>query len=191
MASWHKYLQPPGDFERLYQAEDEEGFDAWSMSDLRVMEFQLVDMLVSSRAFNSILDIGCGKGSKTHKWAIPGRKVVGFDVSETAIRKARSSFPDVDFRHGDGIAATASGEYELAVCSYSLVYQEEWRRVIVRAAACADWIIVNEYITSPTHWHIPSLDDLIRQVETHFKLHKKMVINDDRVLLMGRSRARF
>jgi ubiquinone/menaquinone biosynthesis C-methylase UbiE len=48
-----------------------------------------------------ILDIGCGLGRTTQPLSDMGFEVIGIDVSEAMINKARAKFPTIDFRIGD------------------------------------------------------------------------------------------
>ena len=185
MGQYHKYTEPPGDFEAVYANEDVEHYDAWMLSDRRPIQFKFVDMLINSRHFTSILDVGCGKGHQTHAWAIPGRRVVGYDISHTAINKARATYSDVDFRQGDGLEATRHGQFDLVVCSMSLYVQESWREVISQAAKCGRHIIVNEWIPEPTVWHIPSIGVLEAELRRWYTVESKIVFNDQRLIIMG------
>jgi len=48
-----------------------------------------------------ISDIGCGLGRTTQPLSDMGFEVIGIDVSEAMIDKARAKFPTIDFRIGD------------------------------------------------------------------------------------------
>ena len=47
--------------------------------------------------FNSIIDVGCGKGSLTHLLKRNNNKVFGIDVPSTAIKRAKVRYPNIDF----------------------------------------------------------------------------------------------
>jgi len=116
MQPYHKYVfdtekrQFIGQFEEMYQAEDSEGFDSWFEQDLRHLRKKISYAILSAYNFSRILDVGCGKGTFTHLLKKHNNQVVGIDVSETAIRKARESFPDIDFRCGDIHKLAGGGE---------------------------------------------------------------------------------
>ena len=185
MARYHKYLGDDADVEAMYQAEDGEEFDAWYQSDLRPMGYRLLSTAMAAYSFNTILDIGCGKGTQTHLMALRNRKVVAYDISPTAIRKAKASYPGIDFRVGDGLTAAKSGEYDCAVMSHTLVMQENWQEVIREASTRCDWLIVVEYIPADTTWHIPDINTLQTEFEKHCSIDTKIVMNDNRILLVG------
>lgn len=46
----------------------------------------------------SVLDVGCGVGRVSHLLHEQGFNVVGVDISEPLVEKARSLFPDIDFQ---------------------------------------------------------------------------------------------
>ena len=186
MAKYHDYLSPIGaDFDAMYQAEQEEDFDAWYQSDLRPISYRLLSTVMGAFSFNTILDIGCGKGTQTHLMALRGRRIVAYDISEMAIRKAKASYPNIDFRVGDGLTAAKSGEYDCAVMSQTLYVQPDWREVIAEAAKRCDWLIVHEYVPLKTQWCVPDIQSLQAQFEKHCSIDTKIVMNDNRILLIG------
>lgn len=190
MAKYHKYTTPPGDFEAVYSNEDGEQYDAWFQSDQRAFHARLVHLLMSTRLFTSILDVGCGKGAMTHHWAIPGRRLVAYDMAEAALVKARAFYPDIDFRQGDAFEAVASDEYDLIVCSQILVLEPRWRELLAEVAKRGKFVLVNEWIPQPTHWHVPSIEELEVELRKSFDIDTKVVLNDQRLICLGKSRAR-
>jgi len=70
-------------------------------------------------AEGSVLDVGCGVGRVSSLLAERGFDVTGIDVSEPLVEKARSLFPDVEFRVGD-VRDTdfESASFDYAVFSY-------------------------------------------------------------------------
>jgi 3'-phosphoadenosine 5'-phosphosulfate sulfotransferase (PAPS reductase)/FAD synthetase len=120
--------------------------------------------------------------------ALRGRRVVAYDISSAAIRKAKASYPDIDFRVGDGLTAAKSGGYDCAVMSHTLVMQENWQEVIREASTRCNWLIVVEYIPADTTWHIPDINTLQTEFEKHCSIDTKIVMNDNRILLVGKSR---
>jgi len=188
MAKYHHYLFPHTDFDAMYNAEESEEFDSWYQSDLRPISYRLLSTVMSAFSFGSILDIGCGKGTQTHLMALRGRRVVAYDISSAAIRKAKASYSDIDFRVGDGLTAAKSGGYDCAVMSHTLVMQENWQEVIREASTRCNWLILVEYIPADTTWHIPDINTLQTEFEKNCSIDTKIVMNDNRILLVGKSR---
>jgi ubiquinone/menaquinone biosynthesis C-methylase UbiE len=63
-----------------------------------------------------ILDVGCGTGRTTYPLHKLGFDVIGIDISEPMIEKAKSTFPEVDFRVGNACEL----EFESEVFDYVL-----------------------------------------------------------------------
>lgn len=67
----------------------------------------------------SVLDVGCGVGRVSHLLDERGFDVVGIDVSEPLVGRARSLFPDVEFHVGDARDAPFDAEsFDYVVFSY-------------------------------------------------------------------------
>jgi SAM-dependent methyltransferase len=59
--------------------------------------------ILKRRRIESLLDVGCGLGYMTDRLRreVPQlKRIVGIDVSETAISQAKESFPQIEFRVG-------------------------------------------------------------------------------------------
>jgi len=67
-----------------------------------------------------ILDIGCGLGRTTQPLSDMGFEVIGIDVSEAMVNKARTKFPTIDFRIGDACDLQFGDEaFEYALFSFN------------------------------------------------------------------------
>src|SRR2546421_8994663 len=101
--AWHPYVfdlearRFVGDFEGMYRAEVDEGFDSWHQSDPRRLDAQVSRLLLDQITYRTAIDLGCGKGHSTVALKRRDNQVVGVDVAPTAIALARGAFPDVDF----------------------------------------------------------------------------------------------
>ena len=91
-----------GEFERMYQ----EFEDPWCQAQPGYVEKSISRQIVVNyiKAFNiqSIVEVGCGLG-KTSNFIVSNTNVnlLGIDVSETAIQKARRSYASLNFEVGD------------------------------------------------------------------------------------------
>ncbi len=86
-----------GDFEQMYKAEKMECFDSWHQDDVNFLDKQLCLQLVKQSNFNTIVDIGCGKGALTHLMKTQDNTVFGLDISLEAVSIARKRYKDIEF----------------------------------------------------------------------------------------------
>lgn len=191
MAGYHKYVfdtdkrEFVGQFEAMYQAEDSEGFDSWLERDLRELRKTISYTILSAYSFSRILDIGCGKGTFTHLLKKLNNQVVGIDLSETAIRKAKESFPDIDFRCGDVCDVARGGKFDLVIVMGTFAYVAEWPRVVQTIAGVTRWFYVAEYIPPNPIGFVKSPQHLITEVEKHFTIRTKVLLDDVHCMLFA------
>ncbi len=79
-----------------------------------------------------VLDLGCGEGVFAAALAGAGAEVVGVDVAEEPLRRARAGHPELDLRLIDG-----EGRWELDDASFDVVWAGE---VIEHVADTAAWL---------------------------------------------------
>lgn len=90
-----------GKFEEMYQKFD----DPWHQKECLDYSYirHVTNVSIRKYEINSLLEVGCGLGAFTNFMVKnnPLVNVEGIDVSETAIQKARISYPDINFKVGD------------------------------------------------------------------------------------------
>jgi 2-polyprenyl-3-methyl-5-hydroxy-6-metoxy-1,4-benzoquinol methylase len=84
------------------------------------------------RAGERVLDVGCGEGRFASELARAGTEVVGIDIAEEPLRRARLRYPELDLRH-----VQATGEWPLPDASFDAVWAGE---VIEHVADTAGWL---------------------------------------------------
>ena len=89
-------------------------------------------LLAELRPGDRVLDLGCGDGRFTGELATAGASVVGIDVAEAALARARETYPDLEFR-----LAPIDGPLPLEDNSFDLVWASE---VIEHIADTARWL---------------------------------------------------
>jgi len=103
MAKYHKYVfntderEFVGEFEKMYQKEQAEGFDSWHQENSMQLNRKFALAILDMWNFSLIVDVGCGKGALTHLLKKNNNKVFGTDISSTAIKRAEARYPDIDF----------------------------------------------------------------------------------------------
>src|SRR5882672_7431279 len=176
-----------GDFDAMYRAEDSEGFDSWHERDLRPLRKRLSLAVLDGYQWGRILDVGCGKGTLTHLLKKANNRVVGVDSSETAIRKARASFPDIDFRCLAMEEIGTIGEsFDLAVVMGSFAYVERWPIVLEQLRETADWLYIAEYIPRDPIGFVKSIDQLVEEVSRHYVIQTRVILDEEHCLLLAR-----
>lgn len=80
----------------------------------------------------SVLDVGCGEGRFASELARAGRTVVGIDVANEPLRRARARDRAIDVR-----LVGASGPWPLDDCAFDAVWAGE---VIEHVADTAEWL---------------------------------------------------
>lgn len=96
---------------------------------------------VEDQVESPVLDIGCGTGEHAMFFAASGRRVVGIDFVEDAVRRARSKAAQrnlsVDFRVGDALALATSDERFATILDSGLfhVFADDDRRRYVAGLA--------------------------------------------------------
>jgi SAM-dependent methyltransferase len=98
------------------------------------------------------LDLGCGAGAFTAVLAGAGAAVVGIEVAETAIVRARTAHPELDLRLApiDGPLPLDDGGVELVWASEVIEHvadTERWLREVTRVLAPGGRLL----ITTPNH----------------------------------------
>jgi 2-polyprenyl-6-hydroxyphenyl methylase/3-demethylubiquinone-9 3-methyltransferase len=79
-----------------------------------------------------VLDVGCGEGRFAAELARAGAQVVGIDVAEEPLRRARARHPELDLRIVQG-----EGPWQLPDAGFELVWAGE---VIEHVADTAAWL---------------------------------------------------
>jgi 2-polyprenyl-3-methyl-5-hydroxy-6-metoxy-1,4-benzoquinol methylase len=181
-----------GDFEEMYRHEELEGFDSWAQDDLGALDKRVSLAIVDGVPAQRILDVGCGKGGFTALLAQPGREVIGVDISATAVEKASARWPDVSFRVGtvDNLHQVADGRFELVIAMEILSYLEDWREALGRFARMGDRVFLSLYVPPDPIGFVKSFDELREEVVRSFEVEADVVLNGDKLLLLGRSNVR-
>lgn len=94
-----------GEFEEMYQIFD----DPWHQKDIFMEFYSKMILPITLKFYNitSCIEMGCGLGAYT-KWLSDNTKckILGVDISWTAIQKARSAYPELEFDVGDVLGFT-------------------------------------------------------------------------------------
>ena len=199
MAEYHSYVFDQenrsfiGKFEDMYRAEAEKGFDSWNQDDARHLDKQFCLDVLSQYNFNRILDVGCGKGMITQYLKKQNNNVLGIDLSESALRVAKTRFPDIQFKQADitldDWVDKISWGGDLIVCMEALSYIENWRDVLKTFGKIGKYVMIALFIPENPIGYVKSFDQLSETFENHFEIEEDIrLMNRNKIILFGKSR---
>jgi SAM-dependent methyltransferase len=192
MKSYHPYVfdlkrrKLVGRFEEMYQAEENQGFDSWHERDLRMLRKRLSREILSAYNFPRVLEIGCGKGAFTQWLKRENNRVVAVDISPTAVRRARETFPDVDFRVMDATQIAALDEkFDLVVVMAALAYIKGWRRLLAALSARTQYLYIAEYIPPKPIGCVKSGAQLLAALRRDYALRHHLVLDGEHHMILA------
>ena len=170
-----------GAFEEMYERESVEGFDSWHQEDLTQSWRRLALALIEAHPARSILDIGCGKGAFTARFEAD--RILGIDVSETALAKARERLPQAEFRLVRAEDVSSIGErFDLAVCLETLSFVANWRRSLRDISRLADRLVLSLYLPpTPPIGYVKTFDDLRDGIRDAWDIETEALVVDSGV----------
>jgi len=182
-----------GRFEEMYRGEQEQGFDSWHQEDARNLTRRLCLTLLDETNFAGILDVGCGKGAFTHRLKKRNNRVVGIDISPTALETAKGRFDDVEFVQADLVrdldALNRLGNFDLVVCLETLSYLENWRDVIERFSQIAGHCLIALYLPENPIGFVKTAGDLAAEFARHFVTVEDIrLLTRNQIVLYGTAR---
>ena len=205
---YHKYVfdeqnkRFKGEFEQMYIAEQTEDFDSWHQDDVSFLDKQLCLQLVKQSNFNTIVDIGCGKGAFTHLMKTEDNSVVGLDISHEAVSIAGKRYKDIEFLTADinlsdwvnilnQKLATGTNNVcvDCIVCLETLSYVKTWKENIQDFSGLGKFALIKLFIPDDPIGYIKSRDKLIREFNKHFDVIEHIdFINRQIIIMFGKSK---
>lgn len=191
---YHKYVfdiekrKFVGKFEEMYQGESIEGYDSWFQEDLTKLDKQLSITMLGKYNFDRILDIGCGKGSFTSLLKKANNYVMGIDISETAIAKAKAKYPAIDFRKFDvsQLSDLVGEHFDLIVAMEILSYLKDWRDVVRAISKITKYFYLTLYIPDNPIGFVESFNELIAEISKYFEIEIELLLDREKILLLTR-----
>jgi 2-polyprenyl-6-hydroxyphenyl methylase/3-demethylubiquinone-9 3-methyltransferase len=115
-----------------------------------------------------VLDLGCGEGQVTAEIAELGARVVGVDLSDVALERARGAHPSLDFEKTGphGRLTFPDAAFDVIICLHVLqhvadtqLFLSEARRVLAPAGLLA--------VAVPWHGRVKNVLVALRSFERH------------------------
>jgi SAM-dependent methyltransferase len=108
-----------------------------------------LDALWATAEPRSILDVGCGEGVLTHKWAerLGERRIVGIDLDDPKLRAEweQRRRPNLEYRAEEATSLSfRDGEFDMATAIEVLEHVPEPERTVAEMARVAErWLLVS------------------------------------------------
>jgi SAM-dependent methyltransferase len=157
------------DFEKMYRNESAGQYDSWEQDAPSI--YKQIDKLLAFEAIGSqsgtILDLGCGKGHFTNLLATRENKIIGVDISLTAIDIAKTRYPSIDFKVDDvedSVLLSNGAIQDLIVARALLYYLPTWKDVLYKIARRSKYTLLGNHIPPETRLYIKSKDQLYSQI---------------------------
>lgn len=115
-----------GCHERLYRSANPYRIDA---SAYEQQKYDRVVAALAGRRYGRVLEVGCGEGDLSERLGGLTDDLLGVDISDAAVRRARSRVPSATFETRTLPAAMPEGTFDLIVCTDVLYY---WEPVTLR-----------------------------------------------------------
>lgn len=206
---YHPYIfdtdkrQLVGKFDEMYQAEQTEGFDGWYQEDSRHTSRRLIEAVLGGFNFDNILDIGCGKGTFTHRLKKANNRVLGLDLSETATKVCRERYPDCQFDTLDVSQPSALPKYleknelgvnpifDLTLILETFSYLENWREVISDVSTCSRRVCTSLFLPENPIGFVPSAEVFVSEIEKYFEVTELIQVHSCRSTIVVGSSLKF
>lgn len=181
----HKFI---GAFEEMYRNEDKENFDSWFQNDVTHLSKQVSFIIIQRYNFNSILDIGCGTGAFTQFLKKKNNRVVGVDISESAIKKAKSKYRDIEFFPLSAEDALDSKDrWDLIVIKEALSYLKNWPKLILKASGKTHYLFISLYLPPNPIGFVKDFTELKKIFSKNFEIIDELIWNNETIFLLGKS----
>jgi len=182
MGDYHDYVFDTenrkfiGRFEEMYENEEKNQYDSWFQDNLTHITKRIAFSILQDYNFSTIADFGCGKGNFTHLLKKKNNKIVGIDISNNAIKKARIRFPELEWRVTNGspddfkciISELNWGMLDLTICIEVLSYMEDWKKTISLISSFSRYAFFSVYLPDNPIGFIKSEAEFIAEVKAYF-----------------------
>ena len=208
MAGYHKYVfdidkrEFVGSFEEMYQNEQVDNFDSWHQEDSRHLQRKIALSILDEYNFQSIVDVGSGKGVLTHLLKKRNNQVIGLDISPTAVEKAKARFPDIQFNSmdvndpdkfdlflKDSLESCVSGD-NLIFAAECLSYLSNWKDFIRIASRNVDFLMVGLFIPKNPIGFVKTAKELELEICKYYEIIESVRLAKlEFIIIFGKRRA--
>ncbi len=105
MSDYHDYVIKDGKFIGKFEEMYSDCENPWFQKEDAEVSYSRHDTIHTINRFGlkNVIEVGCGLGYFTNllQKGCGDSKIVGVDISETAVKKAKEKFPEIDFYQGE------------------------------------------------------------------------------------------
>ncbi|MGV9375849.1 class I SAM-dependent methyltransferase [Nonomuraea sp. NPDC003707] len=128
-----------------------------------------------ARPYRRIIDVGCSEGVFTHVLAVtyPDAEIIGVDVSERALARARERVPQdgrVRFIRADILTHRPDQRFDLVFCSETLYYLGRHERLRQASAQLSELLVPDGVLVAVHPW--PEAGRLHHYLDSHAALSR-------------------
>ena len=194
---YHKYVfdfdkrEFVGQFDTMYEREEEEGYDSWWCSDLTHLAKQIHLAVLAQFNFGTIFDYGCGKGVFTHLLKKRNNHVIGADVSSVAIEKARIQYGKIVEFHvveGNNFSFLGRRKMDLTLCIEVFGLVADWRDVLISLFSVSRYVYISQYVPDNPIGFVKSMGEVEAEMKRHSDVVEKLVWNNQSLFILGRNK---
>ncbi len=192
MSKYNKYIFDMknrkfiGNFEEMYKNENIKEFDSWNQSDMRNLAYPISLVILNQYNFLNILDIGCRKGLFTSYLKKHNNNVTGWDISETAIKIAKTKYKDIIFETVNIKKISSLKEnYDLIIMKEILSYIKNWKNIIKLISKNSLYFYITLYIPTNPIGYVKNFDELKIEINKYFNIVTEIYFKtSDQILLL-------
>jgi ubiquinone/menaquinone biosynthesis C-methylase UbiE len=95
---------------------------------------------------SKVLDVGCGTGHHVAELNAKGFDVIGLDISEAMVKKAKDNFPNAKFQQGDALNGStfAENSFTHIMCMYFTIYYFQDKETFLKNAF--NWLMPGGFL---------------------------------------------
>ncbi len=116
--------------------------------------------------------------------------MLGVDLSETAIAKARTAHPELEFEvmRVEDLGDLHPRRFDLVVAMEVLSYVEDWRGALDVFSRLGDRLLVTLYLPPDPIGFVKTFDELLEEVGRRYEIETEVLVDREQIVLVGRAR---
>ncbi len=116
---------------------------------------------------------------------------MGVDISETAIKKARIKYPQIEFLSTDirsFLLDIENKRFDMVLALEILSYLENWEDIVEKVSKISNFLLISLYLPTKPIGFIKTFDELLDVTCKYFVVETKILLNDMEMILLLKSK---